>query len=128
MELLMISVTERLPEESGDYLCIRYGMSHAPESISFTKADPTDSEDRDRWFDRYVGGCHAPRYCELNNAEKYWRSNYGKVLYWFELPINPFTSDLWQIYMNNDLANQNIDPTASDGTWISVNANGEKDV
>ncbi|QBX06262.1 hypothetical protein Va3_309 [Vibrio phage Va3] len=118
-----IDVRERLPRESGTYLCIRYGMPYKPEPIEFDAGDEQLDEEA-RWFDSLShvdgGGGGVKRYCELTNAEKYWRTNFGKVIYWFEAPENHMSGHDFKDYMIAELSSRGIDPDEITGGWEKI--------
>ncbi|AGN30257.1 hypothetical protein VPFG_00258 [Vibrio phage nt-1] len=119
-----IDVRDRLPTQDGTYLCIRYGMSYMPEAIEFF----IDCDDEGTWADEILcreGGGGVKPYNQLTNAEKYWRTNYGKVIYWFEMPENHMSASDFKDYMLAELCSRGIDPDAIDGKWDRVEAHGE---
>ncbi|CAL9981119.1 hypothetical protein VPHK567_0248 [Vibrio phage K567] len=107
-----IFVGDRLPEVSGEYFCIRFGMSYAPEPIDFHAPDEDDEDDYPRWGDtipHYGGGGVVP-YKELSNREKYFRDNYGRVMYWFEKPEATLSHSQFVEFMLDEMREKNIDP------------------
>lgn len=117
-----ISVFDRLPEESGEYMCIRYGMPYRLEPIEFFAAE--DEDETHSWSDTFghmnAGGGGVRSYNKLSNREKYWRTNYGRVMFWFEPVENHMNHHAFTDYMLQDLANRGIDPEECDGEWDRI--------
>ncbi len=117
-----ISVFDRLPEESGTYFCIRYGMPYRPEPIEFFAAE--DEDESHSWSDTFghmsAGGGGVQSYNKISNREKYWRSNHGRVMFWFENPENHMTHHTFTEHMLRDLENRGIVLDEIDGEWDAI--------
>ena len=86
-----IDVKDALPERSGKYFCIRYGMDHSPDLIIFNNGFNEYCEnDPPRWEDWIPGGGGLYTNGVKNSPElQHWKDNYGKVLKWFPSPERP---------------------------------------
>ncbi|QZI87642.1 hypothetical protein MYOV011v1_p0375 [Vibrio phage 6E35.1a] len=49
-------------------------------------------------------------YKELSNREKYFRDNYGRVMYWFEKPEATLSHSQFVEFMLDEMREKNIDP------------------
>ncbi len=117
-----ISVFDRLPEVSGEYMCIRYGMPYRQESVEFFAAE--DEDETPSWSDSIGhmngGGGGVKSYNKISNREKYWRTNYGRVMFWFENVENHMTHHAFTEHMLRDLENRGIDLDDIDGGWDRI--------
>jgi hypothetical protein len=94
MEYKWTKVEDGLPDETGDYFCIRFGMPWAPEIVAFDTGDVNFPEgDPPKFYDDIGtmngGGGGVKLRKDMTEKEKHWSDNYGKVTHWFTRPERP---------------------------------------
>ena len=77
-----ISVNDKLPAESGDYICAR-NMFKSSDIVAFCLGD--DDCDNARWLDSDRGALFYSATKERREKMK----NYGVVTHWMKLPEPP---------------------------------------
>jgi len=93
-DLKWTSVKDGLPEESGEYFCVRYKMPYKPEIMSFNNGYEEHCDNSEpHWYDQLGhmngGGGGRKNYTDMTEDEKFFHDNYGKVTHWFTSPDRP---------------------------------------